>query len=145
MIRTLRAVSPLENGTRCDRTAEPLRLLDCCLVSNGAVAVIVTSPERARDLKQPPVQVLGYATCAPGDNRSTARHPAVETGAKRSGEMAFRMAGITCNDIGTCRLFVRLAELGRPRRRHFVRVPASKIWTPTEDQTIPPLAVAKIG
>ena len=38
-----------------------------------------------------------------------------------------------------------LAELGRPRRRHFVCVPASKIWTPTEDQTIPPLAVAKIG
>ena len=39
--------------------AEPLRLLDCCLVSNGAVAVIVTSPERARDLKQPPVQCPG--------------------------------------------------------------------------------------
>jgi acetyl-CoA acetyltransferase len=85
--------------------AEPLRLLDCCLVSNGAVAVIVTSPERARDLKQPPAHVLGYATCAPGDNLSTARHPAVETGAKRSGEMAFRMAGITCDDIGTCQLY----------------------------------------
>jgi acetyl-CoA acetyltransferase len=85
--------------------AEPLRLLDCCLVSNGAVAVIVTSPERARDLKQPPVHVLGYASCAPGDNLNTARHPAVETGAKRSGEMAFRMAGITRDDIGTCQLY----------------------------------------
>jgi acetyl-CoA acetyltransferase len=85
--------------------AEPLRLLDCCLVSNGAVAVIVTSPERARDLKQPPAHVLGYATCAPGDNLSTVRHPAVETGAKRSGEMAFRMAGITRDDIGTCQLY----------------------------------------
>ncbi|HME19896.1 MAG TPA: thiolase family protein [Acetobacteraceae bacterium] len=85
--------------------AEPLRLLDCCLVSNGAVAVIVTSSERARDLKQPPVHVLGYATCAPGDNQNTARHPAVETGAKRSGEMAFRMAGITRDDIGTCQLY----------------------------------------
>ena len=88
-----------------DFAAEPLRLLDCCLVSNGAVAVIVTSPERARDLKQPPVHVLGYATCAPGDNLNTARHPAVETGAKRSGEMAFRMAGITREDIGTCQLY----------------------------------------
>ena len=38
---------------------EPLRLLDCCLVSNGGVAVIVTSAERARDLKQKPAYVLG--------------------------------------------------------------------------------------
>ena len=75
--------------------AEPLRLLDCCLVSNGAVAVIVTSAERARDLRQPPVNVLGYAQCAPGDNLRTDRHPGVETGAKRSAEIAFRMAGIT--------------------------------------------------
>jgi len=85
--------------------AEPLRLLDCCLVSNGAVAVVVTSPERARDLKQPPVNVLGYAQCSPGDNLRTDRHPAVETGAKQSGERAFRMAGITLNDIGTCQLY----------------------------------------
>jgi len=85
--------------------AEPLRLLDCCLVSNGAVALIVTSSERARDLKQPPVNVLGYAQCAPGDNLSTDRHPGVETGAKRSGEIAFRIAGITRDDIGTCQLY----------------------------------------
>jgi acetyl-CoA acetyltransferase len=85
--------------------AEPLRLFDCCLVSNGAVAIIVTSVERARDLRQPPVNVLGYAQCAPGDNLSTDRHPGVDTGAKRSGEIAFRMAGITRNDIGTCQLY----------------------------------------
>ncbi|HVZ06291.1 thiolase family protein [Rhodopila sp.] len=85
--------------------AEPLRLLDCCLVSNGAVAVVVTSPERARDLKQPPVHVLGYAQCAPGDNLRTDHHPAVETGAKQSGERAFRMAGITRDDIGSCQLY----------------------------------------
>ena len=85
--------------------AEPLRLFDCCLVSNGAVAMIVTSPERARDLKQPPVHVLGYAQHAPGDNLNTARHPAVETGAKRAGDMAFRMAGIERKDIGSCQLY----------------------------------------
>ncbi len=85
--------------------ADPLRLFDCCLVSNGAVAVVVTSAERARDLKQPPTYVLGYAQCAPGDNNRTDRHPGVETGAKRSGEIAFRMAGITRADIGTCQLY----------------------------------------
>ncbi len=41
--------------------AEPFHLYDCCLVSNGGVAVIVTSLDRARGLRQPPVRVLGWA------------------------------------------------------------------------------------
>lgn len=72
--------------------AEPLRLLDCCLVSNSAVAVVVTLTKRARDPRQPPANVLGYAQCAPGDNLRTDRHPGAETGAKRSAEIAFRRA-----------------------------------------------------
>ena len=60
---------------------EPLHLLDCCLVSNGAVAVIVTSAERARDLRQPPVYLRGFGQCAPGDPARAERDPAVHTGA----------------------------------------------------------------
>ena len=85
--------------------AAPLRLFDCCLVSNGAVAIIVTSVERARDLRQPPVHVLGYAQCAPGDNQDTADHPGVATGARQSGAQALRMAGITLAEIGSCQLY----------------------------------------
>ena len=40
--------------------AEPLHLLDCCLVSNGAVAVVVTGADRAAGLRQRPVHVWGY-------------------------------------------------------------------------------------
>ena len=45
---------------------EPFHLLDCCLVSNGGLAVIVTSAERARDLRQPPVYLWGMGQGHPG-------------------------------------------------------------------------------
>jgi acetyl-CoA acetyltransferase len=85
--------------------AEPFHLLDCCLLSNGAVAVIVTSAERARDLRQPPVYLLGMAQAAPGDNQRSGRDPAIYTGAKRSGELALRMAGIGRQDIDVLELY----------------------------------------
>jgi len=47
--------------------ADPLRLLDCCQESDGGCACIVTTPERARDLKQPAVMVRGVAQAAGAD------------------------------------------------------------------------------
>lgn len=85
--------------------AEPLHLYDCCLVSNGAVAVIVTSPERARSLRQPPVYVHGVGQCAPGDSGRADRHPHVQTGATTSGRQALRTAGITLADLDVLELY----------------------------------------
>jgi acetyl-CoA acetyltransferase len=45
--------------------ADPIRLLDCCLESDGGACVIVTTTERARDLKQPLVQIAGASMGAP--------------------------------------------------------------------------------
>jgi acetyl-CoA acetyltransferase len=45
--------------------ADPIRLLDCCLESDGGACVILTSTERARDLRQPLVQIAGVAMGAP--------------------------------------------------------------------------------
>jgi len=84
---------------------EPLHLLDCCLVSNGAVAVIVTSGERARDLRQPPVYVRGVGQCAPGDPGRAEREPAVHTGASKSGQLALRQAGIELSDVDVLELY----------------------------------------
>src|SRR3989454_1627312 len=85
--------------------AEPLHLYDCCLVSNGAVAVIVTSAERARSLKQPPVYILGLGQASPGGTGRADREPGIYTGAKQSGELALRMAGIELKDIDICQLY----------------------------------------
>ena len=44
-----------------DPLVEPLRKLDCCLVSDGAAAVLVTTEERAADLRSPAIRILGHA------------------------------------------------------------------------------------
>jgi acetyl-CoA acetyltransferase len=43
--------------------AEPLRLLDCCLETDGGCALVLTTAERARDLRQPPAHVLAGVQC----------------------------------------------------------------------------------
>src|SRR5215510_2643082 len=43
---------------------EPLRLLDYCLINDGGVAMILTSAERARDSRKPPVYIRGFAQAA---------------------------------------------------------------------------------
>jgi acetyl-CoA acetyltransferase len=84
---------------------EPLHLFDCCVVSNGAIAVIVTSAERARDLRQPPVYLRGFGQCAPGDPARTEREPAVHTGAGKSGQLALAQAGIGLSDVDVLELY----------------------------------------
>jgi acetyl-CoA acetyltransferase len=85
--------------------AEPLHLYDCCLVSNGAIALVVTSATRARALRQPPVHVLGVGQAAPGDSQRTDRHPGVYTGATRSGHHALGRAGVALDDIDVLELY----------------------------------------
>src|SRR5699024_1440711 len=51
----------LEEHQQSRWVAEPLHLLDCCQESDGGVALVVTTPERARDLRQSPVTVTAAA------------------------------------------------------------------------------------
>ena len=84
---------------------EPLRLLDCCLVSNGGVAVIVTSAERAKSLTQPPVYILGMGQGHPGADNRSGWEPRIRTGAVIAKEAAFTTAGISIADIDICELY----------------------------------------
>jgi acetyl-CoA acetyltransferase len=85
--------------------AEPLHLLDCCLVSNGGVAVIVSSAERARELKQPPAYVWGMGQGHPADLKRAGSDAETQTGAPLAKEQAFRMAGIDIDDINVCQVY----------------------------------------
>lgn len=83
---------------------EPLRLLDCCLMSDGGGAFVVTSAERARDLRKKPVYILGMGANNPHSTIYEA--PTLTTlGGKVSSETAYRMAGLTPKDIDFAEIY----------------------------------------
>ena len=57
----MRTPFALEEYRAARYICEPLRLLDYCLINDGGVAMILTTTERARDLKKPPVTLRGFA------------------------------------------------------------------------------------
>ncbi|WP_336087505.1 thiolase family protein [Nocardia sp. SSK8] len=85
--------------------AEPLHLLDCCLVSNGAVAVIVTAADRAADLAQPAVHIRGFAQSHPGYPESRDSTFGLVSGAAQSGPAALKMAGVTVADVDIAEIY----------------------------------------
>jgi acetyl-CoA acetyltransferase len=78
--------------------ASPLHLLDCCLVTDGGGAFVMTSAARAPQLRKPPVFVLGAATCH--DHAMISQMPDLTTtpGAV-SGPAAFARAGLRPADV----------------------------------------------
>jgi acetyl-CoA acetyltransferase len=78
--------------------ASPLHLLDCCLVTDGAGAFVMTSAARARDLAKPPAFVLGAASCSDHSMISAMADLATTAGTV-SGPAAFEQAGITPGDV----------------------------------------------
>jgi len=86
----------------CSRwVVEPFHLFDCCLVSNGGLAVIVTAAERARHLRQPPVYIWGLGQGHPGGDPAET----LTSGAVLAKESAFTMAGITLSDVDVVELY----------------------------------------
>src|SRR5438132_103855 len=91
----------LEDYHRSRWIVEPFHLFDCCLVSNGGLAVIVTGRERARDSRRPPVYIRGMAQGHVGGDPSDT----LSSGAVLSREPVFRMAGLTLRDVDVVELY----------------------------------------
>jgi acetyl-CoA C-acetyltransferase len=77
--------------------SDPLHRLDCCVVTDGGGAVVVTSPEIARDLARRSVKVLGHGEAVKHTNNG--RVDLTFSGALWSGARAFEEAGITPADV----------------------------------------------
>ena len=80
---------------------KPLHLLDCCLETDNATCLIVTSAERARDLKARPVYVMGVAgrTSKPRTDFHWAHGPISRVAGYYAKDIVFRQAGITPEDV----------------------------------------------
>jgi acetyl-CoA acetyltransferase len=84
--------------------ADPLHLLDCCLISDAAGAIIVTSAARARDLARRPVYVRGVAEFHTHEHVTMA--PSLtSTGAEVSSREAYHTAGVTPEDFDVALLY----------------------------------------
>jgi acetyl-CoA acetyltransferase len=87
--------------------AEPLRLLDCCIETDGACAAVVTGAERARDLRQRPAYILAAAQCAgaahhrPTDWFKYDRDAWLEAGARR----LWARAGVGPADVAAAMVY----------------------------------------
>jgi acetyl-CoA C-acetyltransferase len=77
--------------------SSPLHLLDCCIISDGGGALVLTSVERARDLAKSPVVILGGAEAV--QHHGIGRRDVLEIAAGQSGPLAFQRAGVTPGDV----------------------------------------------
>jgi acetyl-CoA acetyltransferase len=86
---------------------DPLRLYDCCLITDGAAVVLVTSADRARDLKQAPVYIAGMQGLRSGRDEfifaprglGINQQPTVRSRPPERDLAVYRMAGIERKDV----------------------------------------------
>jgi acetyl-CoA acetyltransferase len=102
---------------------EPLRLLDCCQESDGAVAMVITSAERAADLRQKPVVIRGAAQgIAPGQQSMTSFYRDDITGLPEMGLVARQLwaqSGLRPADIQTAVIYDHFTPFVLPQLEEF--------------------------
>jgi acetyl-CoA acetyltransferase len=94
----------IEDHQNSPMIADPYRLLDCSLVSDGAAALVVTRADRARDCKQPPVFVLGSGSSCEHSEIVASRNM-TETAARGAALQAFEMAGVAPADVDVAEIY----------------------------------------
>ncbi len=85
--------------------SDPLRLLDCSLESDGGAAVVISAPDRARDLRKRPVMVMGVAEGHPDSPSAITQRHLTTLGLAKAAPKAFAMAGVTPDDIEVAEIY----------------------------------------
>jgi acetyl-CoA acetyltransferase len=94
----------MEDYLKARMVSDPISVRDCCLVTDGAAAVVMVSAERAAHMAKRPVFLLGAAAAT--DHRDIASMPNLTTtAAVSSGARAFAQAGVTPADIDVVELY----------------------------------------
>lgn len=99
--------------------ADPLKMLDCSIVSDGGAAIVLTTRERAADLPNDPITILGYGEGHSYEHISQSKN-LTTSAAKISGQAAYVEAGLTPSDIDIAQLYdcfspallIQLEDLG---------------------------------
>jgi acetyl-CoA acetyltransferase len=103
-LATMRAPMTIEDHQASRLIVDPLHLLDCCIISDGAVAILVTSPERARDARKPAVTIWGMGQGHTLQNLGTPEWWYLPH-QKDCLSRAYRMAGVGPQDIDVAQLY----------------------------------------
>ncbi len=90
--------------------AWPIHLLECCLVTDGGGALVLTTADRARDFPKPPVYILGTGEGAENMMISTMHDFTESRSFGRAAERAFRLAGIERGDVDHLMLYDAFAH-----------------------------------
>jgi acetyl-CoA acetyltransferase len=103
----------LEDHQNSRMIADPLRLLDCCLETDGGAAVVITSAERARDLKHKPAYIMSGAIGATDSNTQTMVkiQEKPETESTVVAKALFARAGVAHKDIDVCYVYDHFTPL----------------------------------
>lgn len=94
----------IEEVLNSEIIASPLHKLDCCLVTDGGGAIVITSKEKAKQCKTEPIWILGTGETHTHMHISQMDDLTV-TGAQTSGKRAYEMAGITPSEIDLVQVY----------------------------------------
>lgn len=91
--------------------AYPFHLLECCLVTDGGGALVVTAADRAADFPKPPVHVLGTGEASETPMISQMADFTESLAFRLAGQAAFAEAGITAADVGHLMIYDAFAHV----------------------------------